>query len=113
MTMNAKSSVCTAGAGGATAQNASRQLEKCSASLGTRAVVEGQTVPWYFHLCQYKAGAAVTVLRMKIRQSNCSVVLEGGRALNHMVQGRTLQTSGEMRTAAVFNRAKWSWQIAR
>ena len=48
--------VATGGAGGATSTNASSQLEKCSQSLGTLAVVEDQNPPWYRTLTQYRLG---------------------------------------------------------
>lgn len=99
-------SVATGGAGGATAQNASSQLEKCSESLGTLAVVEDQTAPWYLHLSQYKLGSTVPVLRMMIQQSNCFVVVERGRAMNNMMQERTLQSSGEMRSGSSFQKGQ-------
>lgn len=98
--------VATGGAGGATAENASGQLEKCSQSLGTLAVVEDQTAPWYMHLSQYKLGSTVPVLRMLIQQSNCFVVVERGRAMNNMMQERTLQKSGEMRSGSSFQQGQ-------
>lgn len=98
--------VATGGAGGATASNANSQLEKCSQSLGTLAVVEDQTAPWYMHLSEYKLGSTVPVLRMLIQQSNCFVVVERGRAMNNMMQERTLQQSGEMRSGSSFQKGQ-------
>lgn len=98
--------VATGAAGGATAENASSQLEKCSESLGTLAVVEDQTAPWYMHLSQYKLGSTVPVLRMMIQQSNCFVVVERGRAMNNMMQERDLQKSGEMRSGSSFQKGQ-------
>jgi virginiamycin B lyase len=67
-TLGGGGTVATGGAGGATAENASSQLEKCSQSLGTLAVVEDQAAPWYRTLTQYRLGSTVPVLRMMINQ---------------------------------------------
>ena len=98
--------VATGGAGGATAENASSQLEKCSTPLGTLAVVEDQTAPWYYHLREYQLGSTVPVLRMMIQQSNCFVVVERGQAMNNMMQERALQSSGEMRSGSSFQKGQ-------
>ncbi len=98
--------VATGSAGGSTAENANNQLEKCSQSLGTLAVVEDQNAPWYVQLSQYKLGSTVPVLRMLIQQSNCFVVVERGRAMNNMMQERNLQMSGEMRGGSSFQKGQ-------
>jgi curli biogenesis system outer membrane secretion channel CsgG len=98
--------VATGGAGGATAVNANSQLEKCSQSLGTLAVVEDQHAPWYRTLTQHKLGSTVPVLRMMIQQSNCFVVVERGQAMNNMMQERALQNSGEMRSGSSFQKGQ-------
>src|SRR5678816_1002138 len=50
----------TGSAGGATAQNANAKLEHCDQSLGTLAVVEDQTAPWYYRLTrEYKLTSTV------------------------------------------------------
>ena len=92
-------------AGGATAAGASGQLERCDESLGTLAVID-QGAPWYYDLRQYKLGSTVPVLRMMIQQSNCFVVVERGRALNNMMQERTLEQSGEMREGSNFGKGQ-------
>ncbi len=96
----------TGAAGGATAEGASSQLEKCSESLGTLAVVEDQAAPWYQTLNQYKLGSTVPVLRMMVQQSNCFVVVERGRAMNNMMQERALEKSGEMREGSSFGKGQ-------
>ena len=96
-TLGGGGSVATGSAGGAESQDASSQLEKCDESLGTMAVVEDQNSAWYHQLSQYKLGSTVPVLRIMIQQSNCFVVVERGRAMNNMMQERTLSQSGEMR----------------
>jgi len=97
----------TGAAGGATAEGASNQLERCSESLGTVAVVEDQGSPWYGYLhSQYKLGSTVPVLRMMIQQSNCFVVVERGRAMGNMMQERALESSGEMRQGSGFQKGQ-------
>jgi hypothetical protein len=97
--------VATGSAGGAASEGSS-QLERCNESLGTVAVVEDQTQPWYQSLSQYKLGSTVPVLRMMIQQSNCFVVVERGRAMNNMMQERALQQSGEMRQGSSFGKGQ-------
>jgi curli biogenesis system outer membrane secretion channel CsgG len=104
--LGAGGTAATGSAGGATAENASTELEKCSQSLGTLAVVEDQTAQWYVTLSQYKLGSTVPVLRMLIQQSNCFVVVERGRAMNNMMQERELQKSGEMRSGSSFQKGQ-------
>jgi curli biogenesis system outer membrane secretion channel CsgG len=98
--------VATGGAGGATSVNANSQLEKCSQSLGTLAVVEDQAAPWYRTLTQYRLGSTVPVLRMMIQQSNCFVIVERGQAMNNIMQERALQNSGEMRSGSSFQKGQ-------
>ena len=92
--------VATGSAGGSESQDASSMLEKCDESLGTLAVVEDQTAPWYYTLSQYKLGSTVPVLRIMIQQSNCFVIVERGRAMQNMMQERELSQSGEVRTGS-------------
>jgi curli biogenesis system outer membrane secretion channel CsgG len=96
----------TGAAGGATTEGASSQLEHCDESLGTMAVVEDQTAPWYGGLAQYKLGSTVPVLRMLIQQSNCFVVVERGRAMSNMMQERALEQSGETRQGSNFGKGQ-------
>jgi hypothetical protein len=98
--------VATGSAGGASSEGASSQLEHCNETLGTVAVVEDQTAPWYGSLSQYKLGSTVPVLRMMIQQSNCFVVVERGRAMNNVMQERALQQSGEMREGSSFGKGQ-------
>ena len=96
----------TGAAGGANSEGANSQLEHCDDSLGTMAVVEDQTAPWYGGLAQYKLGSTVPVLRMLIQQSNCFVVVERGRAMNNMMQERALEQSGEIRQGSNFGKGQ-------
>ncbi len=104
--MGGSKSTVTGAAGGATSENANSQLEHCGETLGTLAVVEDQTASWYHYLGQYKLGSTVPVLRMMIQQSNCFVVVERGRAINNMMQERSLAQSGEMREGSNFGKGQ-------
>src|SRR5688572_16594355 len=75
----------TGSAGGANSQNANASLEKCDTSLGTLAIVEDTSAPWYRVLTgQMKLGSTTPVLKLLAQQSNCFVVVERGRAMNNM-----------------------------
>ena len=94
----------TGAAGGASADNASSNLERCDASLGTLAVDEDRSASWWgYYSSNYgHLGSTVPVLRMMIQQSNCFVVVERGGAMNNMQRERDLQKSGEMRAGSNF-----------
>ncbi len=98
----------TGGAGGAAAEGANSQLAHCEASLGTLAVVEDQSAPWWHnYYSRYPTlGSTVPVLRMMIQQSNCFVVVERGGAMNNMMQERALEQSGEMRSGSHFGKGQ-------
>ncbi|MCE3261180.1 MAG: peptidoglycan-binding protein [Pseudoduganella sp.] len=105
-TLGGGSTIATGSAGGATASNASTQLEKCDKPLGTLSVVEDRSMPWYQQLSQYKLGSTTPVLRMMIQQSNCFVVVERGAAMDHMMGERALEASGEMRNNSNFGKGQ-------
>lgn len=99
--------VATGSAGGSNAENANSQLERCSETLGTLAVVEDQSQPWYYQLRnRYKLDSTVPLIRMLVQQSNCFVVVERGRAFNQMTQERNLDKSGEMRAGSNFGKGQ-------
>ncbi|MGZ8287826.1 MAG: hypothetical protein ACXW2U_01585 [Telluria sp.] len=73
--------VATGSAGGASAQNANSQLERCDKSLGTLTIVEEPNQPWLHQLtAQYRMQSTVPLLRLIVQQSNCFVVVERGQA---------------------------------
>lgn len=93
--------VATGSAGGATATNENKQLEKCDTSLGTLAVVEDQSQPWFGQLTRdYRLTSTVPLIRLLVQQSNCFVIVERGRAFNQMQQERALRDTGEMRAGS-------------
>jgi curli biogenesis system outer membrane secretion channel CsgG len=98
----------TGSAGGATSEGANSQLEHCDESLGTLAVVEDQSAPWWHTYRRHypSLGTTVPVLRMMIQQSNCFVVVERGRAMNNMMQERALMQSGELRQGSNFKKGQ-------
>jgi len=102
---NAKTAA-TGAVGGANAENANAQLEKCTKSMGTIAVVEDQQATWFTMMQSYKLRSTVPVLRMLIQQSNCFVVVERGAAMQNMQQERALQQSGELRSNSNFGKGQ-------
>jgi curli biogenesis system outer membrane secretion channel CsgG len=98
----------TGGAAGGTSEGANSQLEHCDESLGTLAVVEDKTAPWWGHYYHRypNLGSTVPVLRMMIQQSNCFVVVERGRAMRNMQQERELMASGEFREGSNFGKGQ-------
>ncbi len=103
---NSAKTVATGSAGGASSHNANTQLERCDATLGTLAVVEDQSQPWYGQLRSYKLDSTVPLIRLLVQQSNCFVVVERGRAMNQMQQERALADSGELRKGSHFERGQ-------
>jgi curli biogenesis system outer membrane secretion channel CsgG len=93
--------VATGAAGGATAENANSQLERCNQTLGTLSIVEESNQPWVHQFsAQYGMQSTVPLLRMIIQQSNCFVVVERGQAFNNMQAERALMQSGELRSTS-------------
>src|ERR1043166_6246884 len=97
----------TGSAGGATAQNANAKLEHCDQSLGSLAVVEDQTAPWYYRLTrEYKLTSTVPLIRLLVQQCNCFVVVERGRAFGQMQTERALNQTGELRQGSNFGQGQ-------
>ncbi len=97
----------TGSAGGANAQNANKSLERCDSPMGTMALVEDTNAPWYGVLTgQWKLGSTSPVLKLLAQQSNCFVVVERGRAMDNMMQERSLRESGEMRKGSNFGKGQ-------
>jgi curli biogenesis system outer membrane secretion channel CsgG len=90
--------VATGSAGGANAQGANTQLERCDKSLGTLTIVEEANQPWLYQFTQqYQMQSTVPLLRMIIQQSNCFVLVERGRAFHNMQGERELMAKGDLR----------------
>ncbi|HVJ12196.1 MAG TPA: CsgG/HfaB family protein, partial [Burkholderiales bacterium] len=97
---------CVAGGAWAQSRTAGGQLEKCTETLGTLAVMEDRNANWYHTMQQYKVQSTVPLLRMLIQQSNCFVVVERGAAMNSMKQERNLDRSGETREGSNFGKGQ-------
>ena len=82
-------------------------LESCTESLGTLAVVEDRNAAW-FHTFRdhYKVQSTVPLIRMLVQKSNCFVVVERGAAMNNMAQERALDRSGETREGSNFGKGQ-------
>ena len=95
-------------AGGATAEGANPELEYCPDALGTLAVYENQSEPWWGDYSRRypRLGSTVPVLRLMIQQSNCFVVVERGKALSNIMGERQLEDSGELREGSNFKKGQ-------
>jgi hypothetical protein len=105
-TMGDNKGTVSGAAGGGTAENSNSQLEKCPESLGTLAVQEDTTAPWYYQLRQHQLGSTIPVLRLMVQQSNCFVIVERGGAMNNMMKERSLEQSGEVRANSNFGKGQ-------
>ncbi len=101
--------VATGAAGGANAQDANAQLERCGETLGTLAIEEDQQNNPLLALLQQRSkqeASAVPTLRLLIQQSNCFVLVERGRALNNMMVERDMEQIGEIRAGSNFGKGQ-------
>ena len=104
--MSAKTEA-TGSAGGANSQNANKALPHCNAPLGTMAILEDTSAPWYGVLTgQYGLGPTTPVLKLIVQQSNCFVVVSRGRVMNSMMRERQLEQSGELRNNSNFGKGQ-------
>lgn len=87
-------------AGGATAENQNKNLERCDESLGTLAMEEDTRAPWYARLQSYQLGPTTPLLRLMIQQSNCFVIVERGAGLDNMMRERQLIRGDEGRAGS-------------
>ncbi|HYL22981.1 MAG TPA: CsgG/HfaB family protein, partial [Burkholderiales bacterium] len=82
-------------------------LETCTESLGTLAVVEDRNAAWFNTFRdQYKVQSTVPLIRMLVQKSNCFVVVERGAAMNNLMQERALDRSGEAREGSNFGKGQ-------
>ena len=87
----------TGSAGGANSQNANSSLEHCTETLGSVAIEEDTSQPWYITLSQYQLGSTVPVLKRLLQQTNCFVVVSRGKTMNHIMAEQELANSGQTR----------------
>jgi hypothetical protein len=82
-------------------------MHRCTAPLGTIAIQEDTSSPWYSLISgQYQLGSTVPVLKMLVQQSNCFVIVDRGRALNQARQERALGDAGELRASNRIGKGK-------
>ncbi len=107
MGTDSSKTVATGSAGGANAQNANSQLERCGTPVGTVAFIEDTSAPWYYTLSStYRLPSTTLVLRQLAQQSNCFVVVERGRGFAAMEGERRLAQSGETRANSNFGKGQ-------
>ncbi|MBX3623266.1 MAG: peptidoglycan-binding protein [Rhizobacter sp.] len=104
--MGGNKGVVSGSASGGTAEGNNSQLERCPETLGTVALQEETSAPWYYELRRNQLGSTLPVLRLMIQQSNCFVIVERGRAMNNMMRERDLEASGEMRQGSNFQKGQ-------
>lgn len=92
----------TGAAGGANTENTNNALEKCDAPLGTLALFEDRSLPWWgdYRGRYPDLGSTEPVIRTMIQQSNCFVVVERGAAMDAMNRERQLMQSGQLRAGS-------------
>lgn len=92
----------TGGAAGANTENANNSLEQCDTPLGTLALFEDRSLPWWgdYRNRYPNLGSTEPVIRTMIQQSNCFVVVERGAAMNAMNRERELMQSGQLRSGS-------------
>lgn len=96
----------TGSVGGANAQNANSSLERCSATLGTLAIDEDTTQPWFLTLQQHQLGPTTPVLKMLLQQTGCFVIVERGKAMKNIMGERALAQSGELRNTSKMHKGQ-------
>lgn len=102
----AESSV-SGGAGGSNAEDANASLERCDRALGTVAIDEDTSSPWYNRMGRYGVNSTVPILRVMAQQSNCFIVVERSRrGMAHIERERALEDSGELRGSSNFGKGQ-------
>lgn len=104
--MGGNKGVVFGSASGGTTEGNNGQLEKCAETLGTVALDEDSSAPWYYELRRNSLGSTLPVLRLMIQQSNCFVVVERGKSMNNVMRERQLESSGEMRQGSNFQKGQ-------
>jgi curli biogenesis system outer membrane secretion channel CsgG len=96
----------TGSAGGANSQNANSALERCSETLGTIAIEEDTSQPWFQTLQQQQLGPTTPVLKLLLQQTGCFVVVERGKAMKNIMGERELAQSGELRKTSKMHKGQ-------
>jgi curli biogenesis system outer membrane secretion channel CsgG len=104
--MGGNKGVVSGSASGGSTEGNNSQLEKCAETLGTVALDEDSSAPWYYELRRNSLGSTLPVLRLMVQQSNCFVVVERGKSMNNVMRERQLESSGEMRQGSNFQKGQ-------
>lgn len=96
----------TGSAGGANSQNANNTLEHCSETLGTVAIEEDTSQPWFHTLQEHQLGPTTPVLKLLLQQTGCFVIVERGKAMKNVMGERALAESGELRTTSKMHKGQ-------
>jgi len=104
----ASSSSVSGSTAGSTSQNQNANLESCQETIGTLALFEDQSLPWWhdYRRRYPRLGTTIPVIRMMVQQSNCFVIVERGRAMQAMQRERALMSSGELRDNSNFGKGQ-------
>lgn len=105
-TLGENKGVVTGAASGESAEGQNSQLESCNETLGTLAIDEDTSAPWYYQLRDHHLGSTVPVLRLMIQQSNCFVIVERGKSLNNMMREREFARSDESRAGSNYQKGQ-------
>lgn len=105
-TLGENKGVVSGAAGGESTEGQNSQLENCPESLGTLAIEEDTTAPWYYQLHEHQLGSTIPVLRLMIQQSNCFVIVERGKSLNNMMREREFARGDESRAGSNFQKGQ-------
>ncbi len=105
-TLGENKGVVSGAAGGESAEGQNSQLENCPETLGTLAIEEDTSAPWYYQLRDHQLGSTVPVLRLMIQQSNCFVIVERGKSLNNMMREREFARGDESRAGSNFQKGQ-------
>jgi len=101
-TMGDNKGVVRGAVGGESAEGQNSALESCNETLGTLAIEEDTSAPWYYQLRDHQLGSTVPVLRMMIQQSNCFVIVERGKGMNNVMREREFARGDESRAGSNF-----------
>ncbi len=105
-TLGGNKGVVSGAASGESAEGNNSGLERCNETLGTLAIDEDTSAPWYYQLHEHQLGSTVPVLRLMIQQSNCFVIVERGKAMNNLMRERELARGDESRAGSNFQKGQ-------
>lgn len=105
-TMGENKGVVSGAAGGEAKAGENTQLEHCDATLGTLAIEEDQTAPWWYQLRERQLGSTIPVIRLMVQQSNCFVIVERGKAMANIMREREFARGEESRAGSNYGKGQ-------